>query len=127
MSAKTQSSCVVKSELCLHKTSNEVATFMAIKMTPQLDGVWVSTQKELRDITNPDKHVRQDVEPDLDQFVHWEQMPDVECLACLFFAQRVDVFQRIVKLLGDLYRMQTGVKLLMQKETESIWTGARTR
>lgn len=46
----------------------------------------------------------------------WEELDNVETLADVFAAERVDVFARIVKMLGNLHRLETHVKELIAEE-----------
>lgn len=49
----------------------------------------------------------------------WEELDNVETLAKAFAAERVDVFARIVKMLGNLHRVQDHVKELIQEGAEA--------
>jgi len=46
----------------------------------------------------------------------WEELDNVETLAKVFAAERVDVFARIVKMLGNLHRLETHVKEVIAEE-----------
>ena len=54
-----------------------------------------------------------DSQPIGDAHIAWEDLDNVELLAGIFKAQRVDVFSQLVTSLGRLHRNQEAVKGLM--------------
>jgi hypothetical protein len=88
-------------------------TFVLIEILAFIAGLRVRTTRQLRDLTVPEGVKVLDSQHIDDVFLHWEELDNVELLADVFKAQRVDVFKQIVTSLGRLHGMQDAVKGLM--------------
>ena len=54
-----------------------------------------------------------------DYFISWEHLTDVELLAGIFHAERVDVFKEIVKNLGNINRQKAALRELVSMSDDT--------
>ena len=110
----------IKRELAI-RTTEAGTTFRCINIDAGLGGVTVSLQSELRsmceigpgDNVEWTTHERKDKES---HFIPWEDIDNVEGLAEMFAAERVDVFRSLCVMLEKLFRTQEAIKVLVSEE-----------
>jgi len=105
-----ESNYTVSSAVTLKETEAHT-TVRVILLDVFLGGIKASLRTELRDNYKPE--LEPDVKDKIEYALNWVNLPDVEYLASIFKAERVDVFQQTVTMLGRLHRMQDAVKGLI--------------
>lgn len=110
----------IKRELDIRETEAG-HTFRCISIDASLGGVTVNLKSELRGMAaiGPASNVEWTTFETTDKasyFIPWGDIDNVEGLAEMFYAERVDVFRALCVMLEKLFRTQEAIKVLMSEE-----------